>query len=182
MSGSAGVKADQIRRGQVIAAPRSIRPRARFRAEVYALRKDEGGRHTPFFGGYKPQFYVRTTDVTGVVALGPGVDMVMPGDNARIEVSLDRPIACAGGGQPVRAPRGRQDGRKRCRERGDGLTQWRCAGESPRPAIHFRQRFVQFATGHHTVQRNHRRGKHSPSNVLRARGPRSAVEAGYAPA
>ena len=88
-----GVKADEIRRGQVLAAPKSIRPRRKFRAEVYALRKDEGGRHTPFFGGYKPQFYVRTTDVTGVVSLPEGVDMVMPGDNARIEVALDRPIA-----------------------------------------------------------------------------------------
>lgn len=88
-----GVKADQVRRGQVLAAPKSIRPRSRFRAEVYALRKDEGGRHTPFFGGYKPQFYVRTTDVTGQVALPAGIEMVMPGDNARVEVTLDRPIA-----------------------------------------------------------------------------------------
>jgi elongation factor Tu len=84
-----GVKADQVRRGQVVAAPRSIRPRSRFRAEVYALRKDEGGRHTPFFGGYKPQFHVRTTDVTGQVTLPAGVEMVMPGDNARVEVRLD---------------------------------------------------------------------------------------------
>jgi len=92
-----GVKADQVRRGQVLAAPRSIRPRSRFRAEVYALRKEEGGRHTPFFGGYKPQFYVRTTDVTGVVALPEGIEMVMPGDNARVEVTLDRPIALESG-------------------------------------------------------------------------------------
>jgi elongation factor Tu len=88
-----GIKADAIRRGQVLAAPKSIRPRQKFRAEVYALKKEEGGRHTPFFAGYKPQFYVRTTDVTGVVTLPPGVEMVMPGDGARIEVSLDRPIA-----------------------------------------------------------------------------------------
>jgi elongation factor Tu len=88
-----GVKADEIRRGQVIAAPKSIRPRTRFKAEVYALRKDEGGRHTPFFAGYKPQFYVRTTDVTGLVTLPEGIDMVMPGDNASVEVNLDRPIA-----------------------------------------------------------------------------------------
>jgi elongation factor Tu len=88
-----GVKADQIQRGQVIAAPKSIRPRSRFRGEVYALRKDEGGRHTPFFSGYKPQFYVRTTDVTGVVILPESVEMVMPGDNAPVEVNLDRPIA-----------------------------------------------------------------------------------------
>jgi elongation factor Tu len=88
-----GVRADQVERGQVIAAPRSIRPRAKFAAEVYALRKDEGGRHKPFFAGYKPQFYVRTTDVTGRVALPDGIEMVMPGDNARVEVTLDRPIA-----------------------------------------------------------------------------------------
>jgi elongation factor Tu len=92
-----GVKADQVQRGQVLAAPKSIRPRSRFRAEVYALRKDEGGRHTPFFGGYKPQFYVRTTDVTGVVTLPDGIEMVMPGDNARVEVNLDRPIALEAG-------------------------------------------------------------------------------------
>ncbi len=92
-----GVKADEVQRGQVLAAPKSILPRAKFRAEVYALRRDEGGRHTPFFGGYKPQFYVRTTDVTGVVALPEGIDMVMPGDNARIEVNLDRPIALEAG-------------------------------------------------------------------------------------
>ncbi len=88
-----GVKAEQIQRGLVIVAPKSLRPRARFSAEVYALRKDEGGRHTPFFGGYKPQFYLRTTDVTGVVTLPENVEMVMPGDNAHVEVNLDRPIA-----------------------------------------------------------------------------------------
>jgi len=92
-----GVKSDQVRRGHVLAAPKSIRPRSRFRAEVYALSKVEGGRHTPFFTGYKPQFYVRTTDVTGHVTLPAGIDMVMPGDNARIEVSLDRPIALEAG-------------------------------------------------------------------------------------
>jgi elongation factor Tu len=88
-----GVKAEQVQRGQVIVAPKSIRTRSRFRAEVYALRKDEGGRHTPFFAGYKPQFYVRTTDVTGVVTLPQDVEMVMPGDNARVEVNLDHAIA-----------------------------------------------------------------------------------------
>ena len=92
-----GVRADQVRRGQVIAAPRSIRPRSRFAAEVYVLSKDEGGRHTPFFSGYRPQFHVRTTDVTGRVDLPPGVEMVMPGDNARVEVRLDRPVALEAG-------------------------------------------------------------------------------------
>jgi elongation factor Tu len=87
-----GVKAEQVQRGHVIVAPKSILPHSRFNAEVYALRKDEGGRHTPFFGGYKPQFYLRTTDVTGVVTLPESVEMVMPGDNAHVEVNLDRPI------------------------------------------------------------------------------------------
>jgi elongation factor Tu len=92
-----GVKPDQVRRGQVLAAPRTVRPRSRFRAEVYVLGKDEGGRHTPFFTGYTPQFYVRTTDVTGRVALPDGVTMVMPGDHVRVEVELARPIALEAG-------------------------------------------------------------------------------------
>jgi elongation factor Tu len=88
-----GIKSDQIRRGQVIAAPRSIRPGTRFRGEVYVLGKDEGGRHTPFFSGYKPQFFFRTTSVTGELTLPEGVEMVMPGDNASLEVVLDKAIA-----------------------------------------------------------------------------------------
>jgi elongation factor Tu len=106
-----GIKADEIRRGQVLAAPKSIHPTRKFRAEVYALRKDEGGRHTPFFGGYKPQFYVRTTDVTGVVSLDDGIDMVLPGDNARIEVHLDRPIALEAGSRFAIREGGRTVGR-----------------------------------------------------------------------
>jgi elongation factor Tu len=77
----------------VIAAPRTIRPQARFKAEVYVLRKEEGGRHTPFFNGYKPQFYFRTTNVTGQVNLPDGVEMCLPGDNAALDVTLDKPIA-----------------------------------------------------------------------------------------
>jgi elongation factor Tu len=88
-----GIKSDQIRRGQVIAAPRSIRPRTSFRGEVYVLGKDEGGRHTPFFDGYKPQFFFRTTDVTGVLHLPSGVEMVLPGDHALLEARLEKPIA-----------------------------------------------------------------------------------------
>jgi elongation factor Tu len=88
-----GIKADQIRRGQVIAAPRTIRPRSKFKGEVYVLSKDEGGRHTPFFSGYKPQFFFRTTNVTGEIRLPEGIDMVMPGDNAAVAVSLDKPVA-----------------------------------------------------------------------------------------
>ena len=87
-----GLKTDQVERGQVVAAPRSIKTRSKLAAEVYVLGKDEGGRHTPIFGGYKPQFHVRTTDVTGVVSLATGVEMVMPGDNACIEVALANPI------------------------------------------------------------------------------------------
>ena len=88
-----GIKADQIRRGQVIAAPRTIRPRSKFKGEVYVLSKDEGGRHTPFFSGYKPQFFFRTTNVTGEVQLPEGIEMVMPGDNAHVAVNLDKPVA-----------------------------------------------------------------------------------------
>jgi elongation factor Tu len=88
-----GVKADQLRRGQVVSAPRAVQPRARFAAEVYVLRKDEGGRSTPFFAGYRPQFHFRTADVTGEVGLGEGIEMVAPGDNARVVVGLDKPIA-----------------------------------------------------------------------------------------
>jgi elongation factor Tu len=94
-----GVKADEVRRGCVLAAPKSVKPRSKFRAEVYALTRDEGGRHTPFFSGYKPQFFVRTTDVTGVVTLPEGVEMVMPGDNASVVVHLDRPVALEAGGR-----------------------------------------------------------------------------------
>jgi elongation factor Tu len=88
-----GIKSDQIQRGQVIAAPRTIRPRSRFKSEVYVLSKGEGGRHTPFFSGYKPQFFFRTTNVTGEVRLPDGIEMVMPGDNAAVAVSLDKPVA-----------------------------------------------------------------------------------------
>ncbi len=88
-----GIKAEQVRRGQVIAAPRTVRPRLRFRAEVYVLGKGEGGRHTPFFGGYQPQFFFRTTNVTGTVALPAGIDMVLPGDNVTLLVDLEKPVA-----------------------------------------------------------------------------------------
>jgi elongation factor Tu len=88
-----GIKSDQIQRGQVVAAPRTIRPRLKFKGEVYVLSKDEGGRHTPFFGGYKPQFFFRTTNVTGEMQLPAGVEMVMPGDNATVAVNLDKPVA-----------------------------------------------------------------------------------------
>jgi len=88
-----GTKRDEVERGQVLAAPKSITPHRRFVAEVYVLSKEEGGRHTPFFSGYRPQFYFRTTDITGVVTLAEGVEMVMPGDNATFNVELIAPIA-----------------------------------------------------------------------------------------
>jgi elongation factor Tu len=88
-----GVKRDEVERGQVLAAPGTITPHRKFKAEVYVLNKEEGGRHTPFFSGYRPQFYFRTTDVTGVVTLPEGVEMIMPGDNTTFEVELIAPIA-----------------------------------------------------------------------------------------
>ncbi|MEQ8834142.1 MAG: elongation factor Tu [Miltoncostaeaceae bacterium] len=88
-----GVKREDIQRGQVLAAPKSITPHTKFRASVYVLSKDEGGRKTPFFQGYRPQFYFRTTDVTGVVTLQEGTEMVMPGDNVTIDIELIQPIA-----------------------------------------------------------------------------------------
>ena len=88
-----GVKRDEVERGQVVARPGSITPHTKFKAEVYVLKKEEGGRHTPFFPGYRPQFYFRTTDVTGVLTLPEGVEMVMPGDNVNIDVQLITPVA-----------------------------------------------------------------------------------------
>ena len=88
-----GTKRDEVERGQVLAKPGSIKPHTKFEAEVYVLSKDEGGRHTPFFKGYRPQFYFRTTDVTGACELPEGVEMVMPGDNIKMEVTLIAPIA-----------------------------------------------------------------------------------------
>jgi elongation factor Tu len=88
-----GLKREEVERGQVLAKPGSITPHTKFKAEVYVLTKEEGGRHTPFFNGYRPQFYFRTTDVTGSVQLPAGVEMVMPGDNIGMEVTLITPIA-----------------------------------------------------------------------------------------
>jgi elongation factor Tu len=88
-----GVERKEIERGQVIAKPGSITPHTKFKAEAYVLTKEEGGRHTPFFTGYRPQFYFRTTDVTGVANLPEGVEMVMPGDNIQMEITLIAPIA-----------------------------------------------------------------------------------------
>nr|MBC8212933.1 elongation factor Tu [Gammaproteobacteria bacterium] len=88
-----GTKREDVERGQVLAKPKSITPHTKFEAEIYILSKDEGGRHTPFFNGYRPQFYFRTTDVTGACDLPEGVEMVMPGDNVKMTVKLINPIA-----------------------------------------------------------------------------------------
>jgi elongation factor Tu len=88
-----GVDRDEVFRGQVLAKPGSITPHTRFLAEVYTLSKEEGGRHTPFFRGYRPQFYIRTTDVTGTIELAEGVEMVMPGDNVTMTINLIAPVA-----------------------------------------------------------------------------------------
>ena len=88
-----GTKREEIERGQVLAKPRSITPHTKFKAEAYVLTKEEGGRHTPFFTGYRPQFYFRTTDVTGVCTLPAGTEMVMPGDNVTMSIELITPIA-----------------------------------------------------------------------------------------
>lgn len=92
-----GIKREEVERGQVLCAPGSVKPHSKFKAEVYILKKDEGGRHTPFFNGYRPQFYFRTTDVTGVATLPGGQEMVMPGDNVTLEVELTKPVACEDG-------------------------------------------------------------------------------------
>jgi elongation factor Tu len=88
-----GIEKDDLERGMVIAAPKSVKPHTKFKGEVYILTKEEGGRHTPFFDGYRPQFYFRTTDVTGVAKLPEGREMVMPGDNVTMEIELITPIA-----------------------------------------------------------------------------------------
>jgi len=88
-----GIKREEVERGQVLAKPGSITPHTHFKGEVYVLSKDEGGRHTPFFNGYRPQFYFRTTDVTGSIKLPEGQEMVMPGDNTNMEIELIQPIA-----------------------------------------------------------------------------------------
>ena len=92
-----GIERDAVERGQVLAAPGSITPHTKFKAQVYALKKEEGGRHTPFFNGYRPQFYFRTTDVTGTIHLPEGVEMVMPGDNITMTVELIQPVAIEDG-------------------------------------------------------------------------------------
>jgi elongation factor Tu len=92
-----GIERQEVERGQVLAQPGSIKPHTRFLSEVYVLKKEEGGRHTPFFSGYRPQFYIRTMDVTGAIQLPEGVEMVMPGDNVQMQVNLIVPVALESG-------------------------------------------------------------------------------------
>ena len=94
-----GVTREDVERGQVLAKPRSITPHTNFKCEVYVLKKEEGGRHTPFFKGYRPQFYIRTMDITGALDLPEGVEMVMPGDNVQMSVELISPVALENGGR-----------------------------------------------------------------------------------
>ena len=115
-----GLKREDVQRGQVLSVPGSITPHTRFKAEAYILTKEEGGRHTPFFNGYRPQFYFRTTDVTGVAKLAEGVEMVMPGDNVSMEVELIMPIAHGERAQ-VRHPRRRPHRRSRRHQRNPGI-------------------------------------------------------------
>jgi elongation factor Tu len=88
-----GIERDDVQRGQVLAKPGTIKPHTKFTSQVYILSKEEGGRHTPFFNGYRPQFYLRTTDVTGSIQLPEGVEMIMPGDNVEMVVELIQPVA-----------------------------------------------------------------------------------------
>ena len=111
-----GIDKDDVERGQVLCKPGSVKPHTKFKAEAYILTKEEGGRHTPFFTNYRPQFYFRTTDVTGVVTLPEGTEMVMPGDNIAMEVDADRADR-DGGEAALRHPRGRPHRRRRRRRR-----------------------------------------------------------------
>ena len=122
-----GVDRKEIERGQVIAKPGSIKPHTKFKAEAYILTKEEGGRHTPFFTGYRPQFYFRTTDVTGVAQLPEGTEMIMPGDNIAMDDRIDRPDR-DGKGLALRHPRRRTDGR-----RGHGLRHYRITNSDQFP-------------------------------------------------
>jgi elongation factor Tu len=121
-----GVEKEDVERGQVLAKPGSITPHTKFKAEVYILSKEEGGRHTPFFNGYRPQFYIRTTDVTGNLQLPEGVEMVMPGDNTSITAELITPVADREG-RAVRDSRRRPDGGRGHHHRDSGLKPVACS-------------------------------------------------------
>ena len=157
-----GVERDDVQRGQVLAAPGSIAAQGRFRANVYVLSREEGGRHTPFFPGYRPQFYIRTTDVTGAIELPAGTEMVMPGDNVEMGVEL----AGTGGdraGGAVCDPRGRPHGRRRgCHHAGVGWVPTTAAArrESAWPeeetALLSRSRAISARERNYTTTKNRR--------------------------
>ena len=135
-----GVEKDDVERGQVLCKPGSIKPHTKFKGEVYILSKEEGGRHTPFFNGYRPQFYIRTTDVTGTLHLPEGVEMVMPGDNTTISGELMTPVALEKGA-PLRHSRRRphrrrrhDDGDHRIEARAEAGARWSPSPE-PQPQL-----------------------------------------------
>ncbi len=172
-----GTKRDEIERGQVLCKPGSITPHTKFKSEVYVLKKEEGGRHTPFFTGYRPQFYFRTTDVTGVAKLPEGTEMVMPGDNVQMEIELIQPIA-HGPGAAVRDPRGRPHGRLRGRHRSDSVVMGRRGSASPPPGFDEIRLYKggPRARGSPSTLRKAKRGNHRPEQdphspeVLRPHG------------
>ena len=127
-----GIERGDVERGQVVAEPGSITPHTEAKAQVYVLTKEEGGRHTPFFSGYKPQFYIRTTDVTGEIELPEGVEMVMPGDNIEMKVKLVKPRSDGRAAALCRQGRW-QDRRLRCDHQGDRLGPRGSGRKSPNP-------------------------------------------------
>ena len=128
-----GIDREEVERGQVLCKPGSVKPHTKFKAEAYILTKEEGGRHTPFFTNYRPQFYFRTTDVTGVVTLPEGTEMVMPGDNIAMEVHADRSDR-DGGEAPLRHPRGRPHRRRRRRRKHHRVsTELSCPAQAGHP-------------------------------------------------
>ena len=124
-----GTKREDVERGQVLCKPGSVKPHTKFKAEAYILTKEEGGRHTPFFTNYRPQFYFRTTDVTGVVTLPEGTEMVMPGDNITMEVHADRADR-DGGEAALRHPRGRPHRRRRRRRKHHRVSTASCPAQA----------------------------------------------------
>ena len=165
-----GVKREEVERGQVLAKPGSITPHTHFKAEVYVLSKDEGGRHTPFFNGYRPQFYFRTTDVTGSIKLPEGQEMVMPGDNTNMEIELIQPIAMdqglrfaiREGGRTVGAGVGHRDHQVGIGEEGGA----RGTAEDPHPAEGLRPQ-----AGRQVRARHRRDGRALRGDDHRARAP-----------
>ena len=163
-----GTKREEIERGQVLCKPGSITPHTKFKAEVYCLKKEEGGRHTPFFSGYRPQFYFRTTDVTGIANLPEGTEMVMPGDNVEMTIELIQPIAMDPG-PAVRHPRGWPHRRLGGRRRGHRVDDSHRGGHLPAPSA--ARRAARQLQGHTTGAAPHLQGPR-PYCAVRARAKR----------